>query len=150
MLSVNDLLRDTWASRDFPLLKHVAAAFDAEGSVSAQGLTELTGMSQADVSGALRALDGVYLKINWFNRAAGIAVIVDITPAARRAVGMWPTAESITEQLLATLDEQIENSGADQDKRSKLIKMRNAIGGAARDLFIEVTGSVMSKLVTGS
>ena len=147
---MTDLLPETWASRDFPLLKHVAAAIDAEGSVSAQELSGLTGMSQADVSSALRALDGEYLKINWGNHYAPIGKIVGITPAARRAVGMWPTAESVTEQLLTTLDEQIENSAGDQDKRSKLIKIRDAIGGTARDIFVEVAGSAMSKLIAGT
>jgi hypothetical protein len=106
-------------------------------------------MTDADVARALRALDGEYLRINWFNSAASIGIIVGITPAARRAVGMWPTAESVAEQLLVTLDEQIEKSGADQDKRRKLIKIRDAIGGTARDLFVDVVGAVVAKSITG-
>jgi hypothetical protein len=77
-------------------------------------------------------------------------MIEGITPTARRVVGMWLTTESVTARLLATLDEQIEDSGGDQDRRSKLIKIRDAIGGTAHDLFVDVVGAVVIKSITGS
>jgi hypothetical protein len=146
---VTELLSDTWTNRDFRLLRHVAAEIDAsaDGTVSTRMLPQLTSMTQADVTSALRALDGEYVTINWFMRAVGFGMIQGITPTARRAVGMWPTAESVTEQLLATIDEQIETS--DGDKRSKLIKMRDALGGAARDIFVDVMASVVTRSVVG-
>jgi hypothetical protein len=52
--------------------------------------------------------------------------------------------------LLATLDEQIERSGDDPDKRSKLIKIRDAIGGIGRELLVDIVGSAVSKAMTGS
>jgi hypothetical protein len=151
---------DTWTSRDLPLLKHICAALDTEEMLLTRDIDPNSiGMSDADVIRGLRALDVEYLEIEWLhphpllNQGDRVprnrGVIVGITAAARRAVGMWPTAETVTEQLLATLDEQIANT-ADQDKRSKLIKIRDAIGGGARDLFVDIVGSVASKMITGS
>jgi hypothetical protein len=150
---------DTWTSRDLPLLRHSCAILDSNERLLARDIDPSSiGMSEDDIVRALRALDGEYLLIKWFhphpllNKGDDVprnqGVILGITGSARRAVGMWPTAETVTEQLLATLDEQIANT-ADQDKRSKLIKIRDAIGGAARDLFVDIVGSVATKMITG-
>jgi len=93
-----------------------------------------TQTSEVDVSRALNALDGEYICVNWGSRhvGPGIGVIVGITPAARRAVGMWPAAENVTDRLFAALDEHVEN--ADPESRPKLIKIHDALSGTARAL----------------
>jgi hypothetical protein len=153
---------DTWTSRDLPVLKQVCAVLDVEERLSTRDIDPSSiGISSDDLLRALRALDGEYLVINWYQRHRALmdpsdpilrneGTIIAITAAARREVGMWPTAERVTERLLATLDEQIENSGDDPDRRSKLIKIRDAIGGTARDLFVDIVGSAVSKAITGS
>ena len=108
-------------------------------------------MSSADVERALKALDGAYIQLDarrWHAQVYPRVCVVDITPAARRAVGMWPTAESAAINFLASLDEHIETS-ADPDRRTKLIKMRDALGGTARDVFVDVMGAVVSKSLMG-
>jgi hypothetical protein len=145
--------------RDLPLLKRICTAIEAdpEGRVVTTELPSLIAMPEADIAKGVRALEGEYVTVEWRSHHPVFAtpdsrdygVIVGIHAAARRAVGMWPTAESVTERLLATLDEQIESS-ADHDKRNKLIKIRDTIGGTARDLFVDIVGSVVAKTVTGS
>jgi hypothetical protein len=153
---------DTWKSRDLPVLKHVCAVLDIEESLSTRDIDPSSiGIGEDDLVRALRALDDEYLVINWYVRHRALmdpstpiprneGTIIAITAAARREVGMWPTAERVTERLLAALDEQIESSSDDPDKRSKLIRIRDAVGGTARDLFVEIVGSAVSKAITGS
>ena len=76
-----------------------------EGKIGTTELPSLIDMPEADIARGVRALDGEYLTIHWRSVAATpIGEIVGITSAARRLVGMWPSAESVTDRLLATLD----------------------------------------------
>jgi hypothetical protein len=152
---------DTWTTRDLPVLKYVCAVLDVEETLHTRDIDpSLIGITKEDLVRALQALDDEYLVIKWYQPhpllgppefpSRNEGMIFAITGAARREVGMWPTAERITEQLLAALDEQIEQSGDDPDRRSKLIKIRDAVGGAARDLLVDIVGSAVSKAITGS
>ena len=49
--------------------------------------------------------------------------------------------------FLASLDEHMEIRRP--DRRTKLIKMRDALGGTARDVFVDVMGAVVSKSLMG-
>jgi LmbE family N-acetylglucosaminyl deacetylase len=152
---------DTWTTRELPVLKYVCAVLDIEETLSTRDIDASSiGISKDDLVRALRALDEEYLVIKWYQPhpllgppdiiSRNEGTIIAITGAARREVGMWPTAERITERLLATLEEQIESSGDDPDKRSKLIKIRDAILSAGRDLVVDIVGSAASKAITGS
>ena len=56
--------------------------------------------------------------------------------------------ESIADRFLQALDERIEGS-PDEAERSRWLKIRGAVGGAGRDLFVDVVGALISKQVTG-
>jgi hypothetical protein len=96
----------------------------------------------------MTSLQRSHTQMQWHQRREGIGRIRSVTPAARHATGQWPSPESITDRFLQTLDERIEAS-PDGTERSRWVKMRDAVGGAGRDLFVDVVGTVISKQVTG-
>lgn len=147
-------LEDTWTTRDLPVLRAVARALDETGStVKVHTLTrlpELQNMDPDTCRRALVALEDEYLLINWSNRhtGPGLGVIGRMTPAARRATGLWPSPESVTDRMLTALDEQID-AAQDPERKSKLVKVRDSLLGAGRDLMVDVVGAVVSKSLTG-
>jgi hypothetical protein len=92
-------VEDTWVSRDLPVLDAVVRLLD-EGSVTVavRDITEVTGFDPKDVDRALNALSGLYVR-DYHKLATGGDpnpwYVTEVTAAARRAVGQWPTADSL-------------------------------------------------------
>ncbi|MCA1671023.1 MAG: hypothetical protein LC799_02060, partial [Actinobacteria bacterium] len=75
--------------------------------------------------------------------------VVGVHERALRAVGAWPdNAEVLADRMLAVLAERAANE-PDPARRSKFAAGLKGVGGMTRDLFVEVTGSVISKSVGG-
>ncbi|MFE7421118.1 hypothetical protein [Rhodococcus sp. NPDC057529] len=138
---------DTWFGRDLPALRAVVEYFEAHNvpsdlphRIAAAGEIDL-----AEFGAALFAL--VHEQPPYFSMfnadADGVQLIGAPTGHARRAVGAWPTAAALAEQIvdaLAEIDEP-ENS----ERGSKLTKLRDGIGGVGRDLFVDVVSSVITR-----
>jgi hypothetical protein len=77
------------------------------------------GMDIQAVGTALNALDGEFLDVQRTGDFAHWGIF-GVTPAARRAVGQWPTAESMIERLAAGMALAAERE-ADPEQRSRLM-----------------------------
>ncbi|MFV2198445.1 hypothetical protein [Nocardiopsis sp. LOL_012] len=138
-------MEDTWFSRDLPVLKAVVKLADVTPFVDAAQVDEETGMDPDQVDRALRALkDG-----GFFTRADGtfdrmIDTIYGVTGVARRTVGMWPTSQTMAESIVAEIEEQAETE-PDETKRGWFKKTAGAVGGAGRDLSINLLAAVIAK-----
>lgn len=137
-------MEDTWASRDLPVLEAVAARIDgfiSTGYPEAWEIAESAGMEILDVVTALDALDGTYIKLR-----RGLAPpkwhIVGVTPAARRAVGQWPTGASLVERLAAGLSEAAEQE-KDPEQKRRLLAVARELGGAAKTIAINVASEIL-------
>ena len=144
------VMDSTWESRDLPVLAAIVALYDESGAaVRAEQIVEATGLTEVDVQRALFALadeQPLFFSTIDGSSLAGRAVLAVTQPTgqARRAVGAWPTAETLADRIVAAL-----NAAADDEpdpvKKGKLRSAAAAGGGVARDVFVEVLSGVLVK-----
>jgi hypothetical protein len=71
-----------------------------------------------------------------------------MTPAPWRATGLWPTPESLADAVVEEIGKALDRTD-DQDTRSRLVRIRDAVAGAGRDILVDVLGAVLSRGLTG-
>ncbi len=99
---------ETWTSRDLPVLTAIVEVFERTSRVMRPDeIVQQSGLGADQVEAALRALEGDPAFISKIERRAsgGISLVGRPTGHARRAVGAWPTPESIADRLVIALDE---------------------------------------------
>lgn len=86
------VVKNTWQSRDMPVLASVICLLDETGSpqVRVSEVVEACGLSVDEVASAVQALDGTYLTLQRTLGDADSWFVSRPTSAARRAVGQWP------------------------------------------------------------
>ncbi len=79
-------------------------------------------------------------------RRKGGRDIIDITLTGRgrRAVGSWPGEGDAYDKIIAAIEARIDDE-PDPEKKSRLRKGAEGIGGMGRDLFVEIAAAVTSK-----
>jgi len=94
-------------------------------------------MTEEVVVGSVRYLerDGYLSDVSY--AWGGAAMIGQITGKGLRAVGLWPTPDSIVDRLLASIDEEIA-AAPDGDSRGRLTRARQALGDISREVLIRV------------
>ncbi|MGB9047094.1 MAG: hypothetical protein WCC47_06810 [Pseudonocardiaceae bacterium] len=140
-------MKETWYQRDLPVLTAVVEVFETEGADAlphVAQLAEATGLRTEEVARALDALDGEYLSFcktmsggdptPWF--------VERIFSSARRAVGQWPSPDTLPVRL-ATALEQVAEHTSDPETKSRLRRGAEAIGGLARDVVAEVGAKML-------
>lgn len=139
--------RDTWADRDFPVLVAVVEGVDATAGVGVRmdAVAERTGLPVAEVVTAARALaDADLIEIRWIMGNAGAGSRINrVSGQARQLTGAWPSAEGYADRLIEAVDVLERNADSDEE-RSRLQKLRDALGSAGRDLLVSITASVIS------
>jgi hypothetical protein len=138
-------MEDTWVSRDLPVLDAAASQIDQlfrTGTYpEARDIADRTGLETRDVSAALNALDGHYIELRKGLEPSRWHV-VGVTPAARRAVGQWPTGESLVERLAAGISHAAEEE-KDPEQKRRLAAVARELGGAARAIAINVASEIL-------
>jgi hypothetical protein len=71
-----------------------------------------------------------------------IGLVGEPTGHARRAVGAWPTPESIAARLISALDEAADRE-PDPERKGWLRKTAAYLGNAGRDLAVKIGGSAI-------
>lgn len=66
------------------------------------------------------------------------------TGHARRAVGAWPTAETIADRLVHALDEAAERE-PDDERKGFLRKAAAYLGNAGRDLAVDIGATAINR-----
>lgn len=131
---------DTWFSRELPVLKalvRIIERADLNGFPAVQNIAAEAHLEVRAVQRSLDALDGEYVDFQPTGQIGGF--VKRITPAARRAVGQWPTAESLADRLIAAMEEVADKTD-DSEKKGLLRRSATFLGGAGRDLFVDVAG----------
>lgn len=136
-------MKDTWASRDLPVLDAAVELADqmfADGRYPDGGdIASRTGLDIRSVGLALNALADEFIEVQRsgdFSRWG----VPRVTPAARREVGQWPTAEGIIERLAAGMEQAAETEGDPEQKR-RLLTIARELGGAAKSIAVNVASS---------
>lgn len=140
---------ETWTTRELPVL--TAAVFLTEKLTPKEipdggDIASETGMSERDVILALSALKDHYIKVErqGMGLEAARLVVTEIYPAARFAVGQWPTGEVMLNKLIAGL-EAAADAEADPERKSKLRNTASWLGSGLRDTAANVIGTVIAR-----
>lgn len=139
----------TWETRDLPVLKAVVELSD-EGIayIKPDSIVERTGLATDQVQLALQALDNevtpYFESIHAGAEEPLIIVVKDVTGAARRAVGTWPTAEGLARQIIDGLLAAAE-AEPDEEKRNRLKQTARFLDTSALGILIGVAGNIVSQ-----
>ena len=110
-------MEDTWVSRDLPVLEAVVSQIDelprTNSYPEAVDIADCTGMQ-----------------------------ILDVAPEARRAVGQWPTGQSLIERLAAGISQAAEHEKNPERKR-RLLSVARELGGAVKAIAINVASEIL-------
>ena len=139
-------MEDTWVSRDLPVLDALVRLLD-EGNfaVRVADIAGETGLDPKTVDRALDALHGPYVVEYKKHMSGGIPdtwYVTEVTEAARRAVGQWPTAESLAENLAAAFSEAADEE-ADPERKSRLRQIASFLADTGKDVAAEVLAKVI-------
>jgi hypothetical protein len=117
---MTDPLADTWATRDLPVLRAVAAHLDqSPHDVLETNEFEVPGVAPDDVPRALAALNGAYLDVDVTLMSSlagpGPVAVRGVTERGRRAAGLWPSGES-ADALIELLNKAADDSDDEEDR----------------------------------
>lgn len=139
---------DTWTNRDLPVLTTIVETHDEEGEQpSPEAIATSTGLSEPDVARALRALGSEQPAfLDGMESAMGGTILFVGTPTghARRAVGAWPTAESLADRIVQGIEQAAEQV-EDEEKRGWLKKTANYLGTAGRDVAVDIAATAVNR-----
>lgn len=124
------MVDDTWTSRELPVLGYLVQRFEDPDALDIQAMeiTKALDLSSADVARSPRKLSEAtppYLEV--IPPAAEVRdpdIVFNVTERARRAVGQWPTADSVADRLVAVLQ-----SAADREPDEEKTRRREAGSG---------------------
>ena len=138
----------TWTVRDLPVLRAINELYEETGQiVSPNQIEAKTGLAAEVVQSALRALDSEqppYVKKMQRYSSGHVVMIGAPTGHARRAVGAWPTAETIADRLVSALDEAADRE-PDPERKGWLSKTAAYLGNAGRDLAVEIGATAINR-----
>jgi hypothetical protein len=138
-------VKDTWVSRELPVLDATVSLLEESYMVTVSDIADRTGLDLTDVSRALETLDPTYVDFRktttggdprfWYVHKA--------TPEGRRAVGQWPTPETLIESLAKELTSAAERE-TDPERKGLLSYSARLLGDTLRDLVIEAAARVLT------
>lgn len=144
-------MSDQWNNRDLPVLVASVRGVDVDFSgIRIHEIASETGLSDETVMLALRALesDGL-VEVRWAMPARA-ARVVRVSGEARRRVGVWPTAETALDRMVAALEAIAQNTDADEDTRSRARKILEGLSGAGRQIGISVAAAAITGQLPGA
>lgn len=142
-------MEDTWTNRDLPVLEAIVqmSEADAAGFIDPAQIAQLCGLAESETQSALRALNGEVppFVTDMRTSASGHIFLVGApTGQARRAVGAWPTPESLADRLVRALDEAADRE-PDEERKGFLRKTASYLGNAGRDLAVEIGATAINR-----
>ncbi|OLT35038.1 hypothetical protein BJF84_15970 [Rhodococcus sp. CUA-806] len=144
-------MQQTWANRDLPVLKALVEYMDAGEQLNGATTAEITGLSVDEVQRAIRALDSEtppFLIDVSFDMGGGWDVR-GVTGKARRAVGAWPTPDTVADALLARLQEIVDDEDAQPETRDRARAGLKGLASMGRDVLVSVTASAIGAGLLG-
>ena len=138
---------ETWSWRELPFLRAALPLVDAGAEPGTTALAEVAGITQAEARAAAAALEGSFppfITMRWMPQGGGgppqHGMVIAVHDSARRALGAWPSAETLVDQLAAALLAAAERAEDPNDAE----QLREAAG----DLGTSVVKGVLVNLLT--
>jgi hypothetical protein len=141
------VMKSTWSVRELPVLEATVSMFDEMGNpgiITVKDLSDRVGLAPRDVWTSLLALKGEYVTLQMVMAGGNPEpqMVTGVTSAARRAVGQWPTAEGLIDQLMADLSEAIQHE-ADPAKKSRLQAVASSLTAVGRDVLVSLISAAV-------
>jgi hypothetical protein len=139
-------MEDTWSRRDLPVLDAAVRLVD-EGAVSGwepevSDIAAKCGLPEQEIATALQAFNGEFLELGTSMGPVSGWWVKRVATSARRAVGQWPTGESLITQLVHGIGEAAEKE-MDPDRRQRLRRLASELGGMAKAIAVNVASQVL-------
>ena len=140
---------DTWAARDLPVLAATVALLEESYLVTVSDIAARTGLEEPAIAHALEALDPVFVDFRKTTTGGDPTFwyVLKVTPAARQAVGQWPTAESLVSALASELSAAASQE-LDAERKGLLTYAARLIGDTLRDATVRAAESVLAPAMT--
>lgn len=131
------MTKDTWTTRDLPVLRAVVELFETGGGSQPFRIAEATGFDEETVRRALRVL----YREPFFDEPArdhdgDILFVGAPTGDAFRVAGKWPTPESQLDRLIAAIEAVAADESQPEEERSKARQFGLALKGALYSVAI--------------
>jgi hypothetical protein len=141
-------VHDTWAARDLPVLDATVRLMEASYMVTVSDIAAETGLAEQAVARALEALDPVYVDFRKTTTGGDPTFwyVLKVTPAARQAVGQWPTAETLIGSLAAELTAAARDE-RDAERKGLLSYAARLVGDTLRAVSVRAAEAVLAPAV---
>ena len=131
-----------WAARDLPVLVYLVDQLDSldTNRVEPEDVAAATGLDLDAVHRALRTLadaEPPYIEGPRAAEAAYPLFVTGLRERAYRAVGAWPTAEGLAQQLVAAIDSAAETE-PDPAEKSRLRALGSWLAGTGGKVALEI------------
>jgi hypothetical protein len=141
-------VEDTWANRDLPVLDATVRLLETSYFLRVSDIAAAAGMDIETTARALEALDGTYVDLSISMGGPESGNVRAVRAEARRAVGQWPTAESLITRLVEAFSAAAEQE-PDPEKKSRLRSIAGMLGGAGYQIAVDVAARVVEHQIPG-
>lgn len=137
-------MEDTWASRDIPVLSAAVSLLERSYMVTVSDIAERTGLEQAEVARSLDALHPTYADFRRTETGGDprFWYVLKVTPEGRRAVGQWPTAESLIDRLVTALRDAASRE-QDPERQFQISHAATLLDDAVRDVAVQAAATIV-------
>jgi hypothetical protein len=138
-------VHDTWAARDLPVLDATVGLLEQSYMVTVTDIAARTGLDAPVVAKALEALDPVYVDFRKTTTGGDprFWYVFKVTPEARRAVGQWPTPESLANRLADELAGAAQRE-TDSERQALLSYAARLIGDTLQEYTVRAAAGVLA------
>jgi len=139
-------VHDTWTSRDLPVLDATVTLLEQSFMVTVTDIATRSGFEPDVVAAALDALDPDYVDFRKTTTGGDprFWYVYKATPAARRVVGQWPTAEALTSRLADELAAAARRE-PDAERKGLLTYAARLVGDTLRDHTVRAARHVLGQ-----
>jgi hypothetical protein len=137
-------VHDTWAARDLPVLDATVRLLEESYLVTVSDIAARTGLDEQAVAHALEALDPAYVDFRKTTTGGDPTFwyVLKVTPAARQAVGQWPTAQTLVTALADELSAAAQRE-QDAERKGLLSYAARLVGDTLRDTAVHAASRVL-------
>jgi hypothetical protein len=138
-------VHDTWAARDLPVLDATVGLLEQSYMVTVTDIAARTGLEAPVVAKALETLDPVYVDFRKTTTGGDprFWYVFKVTPEARRAVGQWPTPESLANRLADELAAAAQRE-TDGERQALLSYAARLIGDTLQEYTVRAAAGVLA------
>jgi hypothetical protein len=142
-------VEDTWGVRDVPVLSAVVELLDNSYMVTVSDVAAKTGLELAEVARSLDSMDPTFVDFRKTETGGDprFWYVNRVTPEARQAVGQWPTAEGLVDQLAKAFSDAADHE-QDAERHYQLRQAAGLLGETVRDVAVRVTATITGPLAS--